>query len=235
MKKLVPVVAGIMVAGVVVGAIVGVGRLPAGSEDTAGSGGELRWLDVTLQLPPEDSPLYVTRLLPFGPDKPRFIIQIYVDREVTPGVEPSPQSLEIDAETGEVVSDTLSATLSDQAISSQLQAILDSVGIASGPPEVWPYVDISAPSPSPGKWGNLTFAVPEPASGITVSPTSGLCSAAPPDCVPKWLTVRNGRSHMGINADTGELMGLDGVLLEDREAFERYAASVQLAAATREP
>lgn len=229
MKKLLPVVAGILVAGAVVGALVGVGRLPAGSQETGGAGrGELRWLDVTLQLPPEDSPLHVTRLPPFSPERPRFIVQIYVERELTPGVEPAPQMVEIDAETGEVVSDTLSPALSDQAVSSQLQAVLDSVGIDSGPPEIWPYADVPSPAlaADPPRWGNVTFILPDPASGIIVSPTIQDCFA--PDCTSKTLTVYNGHSQMGIDAETGEIMGLDRVTEEDRAAFQRYAASVQV-------
>lgn len=232
MKKFLPVLAGIVVAGLVVGALAGVGRLPVVSQDTGGGSGEMRWLNVIVDLPPQDSPLQVRGLFPPGPEKPRFVIQIYVERELTPGVQPAPQEVDIDAETGEVVSDTLSAAVSGQAVSSQLQAVLDSVRVATGPPEVWPYADEPPPTGRPSKSGNLTFVLPDPASGILVAPMHVMCPASASDCASQYLTVFNGRSQMNIRADTGQIERPDRVLPEDREAFERYAASVEVHAGT---
>ena len=233
MKKLPPVLAGVIVAGIVVGVLAGVGRLPVLSQEEGPASGQLRWLNVVVDLPPENSPLRVRRDMPHGPEKPRWLIQIYVERELTPGAEPRSQMLEIDADTGEVATDTLTAAISDQAVSGQLSSVLDSVRIDTGPPEVWPYVDETPRPPEPAKWGNLAIIIPDPASGIVVSPATSDCLASATKCFPQWLGVFDGHSQMGIDAETGQIISLDRVTAEDMEAFERYAATVQVTGAAQ--
>jgi hypothetical protein len=224
-RKLLPVLGGILVAGLVVGVLAGMDRLPVASQEGEGGTGQLRWLNVVVDLPPEGSPVRVEAL----PGAPHPVVVIFVEREPRAAAQPS-QQVNIDAQTGEVLLDTLTAGLTGDSHAREVESVLDSVRVVTDPPDVWPYVDEPAPA-ALARSGTISFVSPDPSSGIVIAQVQATCLVGE-DC-PDLLVVHNGRSQMGIRVDTGEVYAWDHVLPQDREAFERYAASVEVGGQTR--
>ena len=227
LKKWLPAILGVVTAAVVVGGVVGVARLDVEGQDTettaVGSGEELRWRNVILRLPPAGSPLRVTPDYPRGPQAPRYLIHVSIDGAPPPSPEDEStwQELQIDADTGEIVMDTLS-----RDYRSEVDAVLGSLRVDPLRPDVWPYSDGSAPAET-SVLGTVRYAQPALASGIRVGVSYNYCLPSP-TCSQESLVVTNGFSYMHVRADNGEIMSLDRVQPEDVAAFERYAQSVQV-------
>jgi len=92
----------------------------------------------------------------------------------------------------------------------------------------WPY-NGDPPVLPPKTLGKIRYLEPDPASGIQV-----LSSFSCPQVMEgghggcsDFLNVHSARSEMWIDAETGEPWSLM-VAEEDRDAFERYLASIQI-------
>ena len=186
-----------------------------GPDITSGSQSRLRFVNVSIAQPPppiDHSGLiaYAQFLPPESSQKPGGGPVIVLS---APALK---QNIMIDARTGEVLNDTIGAQYRGQA-----DAVIASIRVESAPAEVWPIADVS-PAGTPMTHGSISFIQPDPASGIFVSPALGW---GPPGVGGPFLFVHNGRSRMTVHGETGEISE-DRILPEDREAFERFAASV---------
>jgi len=223
MKRIAPVVAGVALAVAIVGGFAGVGRETAGGHDDAQSGGRIRWVNVSIDAPPEGSPVEVRRRFPVV-DKSsaglsdRFTIQLVA--EGLRGEDGAIPALIVDAETGEVVSDTLTPTYPEA------EALRASLALEGNLPKVWPF----EPSPQPGERrtiGNVTVPVPPGESGLLITHVTSYCAS---DC--EHIVIYYGRSTLALDAITGEVASHSSFAPELAAAFDRYAASVDVAPGT---
>lgn len=193
----------------------------------------LRFGDVSVAVPPEDSGLTVhgDYLWPESPEMPEGGAVISVAPRSHGGNRD--EYLEIDATTGEVLLDTIGPDHRSAA-----DAVVASVRVESGPAAVWPVADV-APTGPRLEAGNISYIEPDASSGIFVVVGEGGIQVAVPgvplptsDCdegnrTGAFLFVHNGRtSSMTIDGEAGEMGNVDKILPEDLEAFERFAASV---------
>lgn len=217
MKRLVPVIAGILTAAVFVG-IVGMARLSAGSDAERTFEGQIRWANVSLQFPP-GSPFSVLRNPPLSPEHDRWEIIAYVEAASPP----YPQ-LKIDAETGEILEDTLSQQYPDE-----VKKLLTTLVIDSGLPQLWPFVDEPPPD---AITRSGSFVIPDPGSGMTIAFVENLCDPGDPSCAERTILVAFRESAMHIDASDGRVLSWDGVAPSHREAFQRYLDTVQVVVET---
>jgi hypothetical protein len=229
MKKLIPVIAGILTATAVVGGIVGVARRSAGGQqaDATTPGSRIRWVNVSIDAPPEGSAVQVSINIPFtGTPNPtfshRYTIRLYVEVSASaPGFEPVFPTTVIDAETGEILSDTLTAQYPEA------RAILSSLALETGLPEVWPFVD--APVPDARIWlAGMMLPVPSRESGLIVSMLIGYCTDFP-GCSSAYLKYGSSIMYLYPDEATGAIVVRDGsnVAPEHAPAFERFKAAVK--------
>lgn len=227
-KRLAPVLAGILTAAVVVGGIAGVARRSAGGQqaDATAPASRIRWHNVSIDAPPDGSPVQVSTDIPItGTPNPSFshrpTIRLYVEvPAAVPGSVPVSPETVIDAETGEVLSDTLSAQYPDA------QLMLSSVTFHTGLPEVWPFVD----QPPPAARRNLLgLSVPQPSteSGLLLSMSIGLCASAEP-C--NYAIILYGSSFMAMDVSTGAVAPHSRIAPEHASAFQRIVAAVTVVA-----
>lgn len=200
-----------------VGAAAWFGWSQLGSGTTEGTPPTFRFANVSIALPPEPSghsglTAFADYLPPENPDKPAGDPEpIIVLQDVAAGV-----SLVIDATTGEVRSDDIGPEHRDAA-----DAVIASVRLESAPAGVWPLADV-APAGARTTFSDMSYIEPDAASGIVVVPGEEVG----PEGSSTILFVHNGRSRMIVDLSTGEITE-DRILGEDREAFERFAASVR--------
>lgn len=200
-----------------VGAAAWFGWSQLGSGTTEGTPPTFRFANVSIALPPEPSghsglTAFADYLPPENPDKPAGDPEpIIVLLDVAAGV-----SLVIDATTGEVRSDDIGPEHRDA-----VDAVIASVRLESAPAGVWPLADV-APAGARITFSDMSYIEPDAASGIVVVPGEALG----PEGGSTILFVHNGRSRMIVDLGTGEITE-DRILREDREAFERFAASVR--------
>lgn len=200
-----------------VGAAAWFGWSQLGSGTTEGTPPRFRFANVSIALPPEASghsglTALADYLPPENPDKPAGDPEpIIVLQDVAAGV-----SLVIDATTGEVRSDDIGPEHRDAA-----DAVIASVRLESAPAGVWPLADV-APAGARTTFSDMSYIEPDAASGIVVVPGEEVG----PEGSSTFLFVHNGRSRMIVDLSTGEITE-DRILGEDREAFERFAASVR--------
>lgn len=188
-----------------------------GSQDFA-EPGNLRFRNVTVELPPDSAGLQVSTGVPAAPGKP-WLIQVSQDGAPSPRDESSGEwkELQIDAETGNVVYDTLSRDFP------AAESIIASITVTVAPPTVWPWVDAPAPLETE-QWGNIVYPKAPPESGVIAGGVLNYCTTT--DCSEKTLFVLAGSSSMHIDARDGSVVSFDRVADEDRAMFERFAASV---------
>lgn len=183
-----------------------------GPDSTEGTARELAFGNVSITLPSDDSGLLARPdyAPPESVDKPGGgpVIVVTDESEARSGY------LVIDANTGEVLVDTIDGALRDEA-----DDVISSVE-QQRPDGVWPLADV-APSGPRITFGNMTYIEPDPSSGIFVVPqewdgddTSGVA-----------LFIHDGESRMLIDGNSGKVE-VDLVLPEDREVFDRVAAAV---------
>lgn len=224
MKKLLPVIAGILTAAVVVGGIVGVARRSAEGQqaDATVPGSRIRWVNVSIDAPPEGSPVRVSTGIPItGTPNPsfshRYTVSLSIDPEtLAPGSGLAWLETVIDAETGEVLKDTLSAQYPEA------RAILASVALETDLPKVWPFVD----GPVPAARRNLLgLSVPQPSteSGLLLSWSIGLCASAEP-C--NYAIILYGSSFLAMDVSTGAVAPHSKIAPEHASAFARVVAAV---------
>ena len=191
-------------------------------DDSAEAGVEVvRWGNVTVAVP-EGSGVIVAREFE-GPElnpPDGGPVLVLFKRESFPE-----SIVLIDAETGEVLQDTIQAA--DRAAIDRVLATLE-VREFDSKTAPWPYSD-RPPAVPRERWGNITYAPPDPASGIVVRTV--LTDYFDSRGSAPILHISNGRSGMGINAKTGlvnEATML--VAIEDEEAFQRFLSEVEFVA-----
>ena len=185
------------------------------TDEPSTSGGVYRWRRLSIELP-EDSGLQLTRGFPIPEFRESFVIEIFVPE---PGVENTP-TLTIDADTGEVLIDTLSG--SDPAVASD---IIASIALTDELPEVWPYVDADPADLARSSWGAISFVDPPPEAGVVVTRQNNYCVDP---CARVRLTLNTGYSSVQINAETGEPLSQDATRAEDQQALQRFVDSVEV-------
>ena len=100
---------------------------------------------------------------------------------------------------------------------------------SEGPDAAWPY-GTTLPTTPRQPWGNITYLMPDPASGIAVSFGAG----DGPEGGGMFLEIRSDRSIRFIDAETGQIFvdsqgeAHDYVDERDREAFDRFTSSIEL-------
>lgn len=209
MVRLIPVVLGICVSAAVLSFVFGIGRNSATTQDSEDSG-LIRWLNVTIPVPPDSSGLRVLRTLPPAAGHP-FLISVMTDDGA--------EIIRIDAETGAVINQNIEPS------KEEAQAILDNIQVVDSSPDVWPYTDSSVPAERLS-WAETSYPMPPNQSGIVVLPGSNYCATS--DCSPKDLLIHNGRSYVSVDAET-RIVDVMEVRDEDREAFERLIAELSSA------
>jgi hypothetical protein len=237
MRNVLPVMLGVMAAGVLVAGVIGVGRLTASSQE--GGATVVRWRNVEIEAPPDGSLLRVSTQHPPSPAH-RWLVSIVV-RDVDPPVPGEEdkwvqQQLDIDAETGEILSDTLSL-----AYPAETRAILDTMKVVTGsPPAVWPYVD-AAPPTATRTYENMTYPVPDPASGLIAVVMQGFCAVT---VACDALLLSNGDSWMhvslhtgevvarGVHSDAGQALETGRVRPEDAPMFDRFLSRIIMSSTT---
>ena len=125
--------------------------------------------------------------------------------------------LVIDADTGKVLEDFVGD--GDKAA---IQEAADSLKVSELDKEnaTWPYSD-PAPDAPREQTANVTFVPPDPASGIIVRKMVN-------DPGGWGLIVTNGRSTLTIDAETGDIIEENTLILpEDKEAFDRFLSTVE--------
>ena len=176
----------------------------------------VRWLNVTATFP-EANDIVVSQEF-WGPDG---IPAPYVELKERIGE----STFVIDAETGQLL--RAPEKSEDRA---SLQTVLDTIRVSpldsSAAP--WPYNAAAPPPAERGGWGDITFALPGPASGLAIGVSLG--DGGPPGGCSSAISVGNGRSNMGINACNGTVYGETArILPEDKQALDRFLASVTVA------
>lgn len=205
--------------GLFVLAVVGVvwlGWSQFGPGTTEGTQPRLRYVDISIAQPSEESGLlaYADYAPPESIEKPGGgPVIVLSDRG-------SDAYLVIDARTGEVLVDKFGPE--QRTVVNDLIASVREENRSEGP---WP-LGGAAPLSSRLTRGNIDYIQPDASSGIFVLPGS----ADGPDGGGTFLFIHNGRSRMTVDGTTGEI-NMDLVLPEDRDAFERLAASVTVGAA----
>ena len=130
--------------------------------------------------------------------------------------------LAIDADTGQVIQDTTEDA--DRAV---IDAVLATLAVKEIDEKTapWPYGS-TLPSTPRERWGNITFIPPAPGSGLTVYFEIGDSA----DGGGSAIQVTNGRSSVGIDADTGDVFPeTPSILPEDKEAIDRFLSTSQYA------
>ena len=125
--------------------------------------------------------------------------------------------LVIDADTGKVLEDFVGD--GDKAA---IQEAADSLKVSELDKEnaTWPYSD-PAPDAPREQTANVTFVPPDPASGIIVRKMVN-------DPGGWGLIVTNGRSTLTIDAETGDIIEENTLILpEDKEAFDRFLSAAE--------
>ena len=126
----------------------------------------------------------------------------------------------LDAETGVVVQENV-ADADRDGIQETLVTL--EVSEQDGTTAPWPYSG-DPPAMARERLGNITYIPPDPASGITVFPQFG----GGPGGSGVALVVTNGRSTIGIDAETNVLFEeTSDVLPEDKEMFDRFLSAVE--------
>ena len=187
-----------------------------GPGTTEGTQPRLRYVNISIAQPSGGSGLLVRAdyAPPESIEKPGGgPVVVLSDRE-------SDAYLVIDARTGEVLVDKFGPE--QRAVVNDLIASVRVETRSAGP---WPLGDV-APIGSRLTHGNIDYIQPDAGSGIFVLPGTG----DGPNGSGTFLFVHNGRSRMTVDGTTGEI-NMDLVLPEDRDAFERLAASVTMGAA----
>ena len=184
-----------------------------GPESTEGGARELTYRNVSIILPPEDSGLRARAdyAPPESIEKPGGgpVIVVTDESEARSGY------MVIDANTGEVLLDTIGGGLRDEA-----DAVIASKRLDAEPPVgVWPLADV-APPEQRREFGSISYIEPDKSSGIFVSFMVGDPSGR------KSLFIHNGASRMTFNESGKVNMSL--VLPEDKEAFERLAGTIRV-------
>lgn len=203
-----------------------------GRQDDAGESGTFRWSNTEVTVPQHSEPvLHVRRILPPAAGH-AYLLEVVAYRDEDGRDRPK---LQIDADRGDVLVDTLSAVL--PGVSDE---IVGSIVITSNEPKVWPYLDEEV-TPLNGAdaaqtWGNLRFVEPDPSSGIVVAPSTGTCLVREdaPACETQTLAVYNARSFVHISATTGQFSSTERLHPSDEEAFQRYADSLVVVSAQSE-
>lgn len=182
--------------------------------------GEIRWANVSLIIPP-GSPVRVLRNPPLSADHDRYEVRLSIDDG-----EALLRELVIDAETGEVLADTLS-----EKYPGEVASILKTMSVNTANrgqwdvPDEWPFV--TGPVPAERfDVGSISLIIPTAASGMVVASVENLCDPSSPSCFPKTALVSFGESRAHIDAASGDVVSLEGIAPEHVEAFNRYFASV---------
>ncbi len=178
-----------------------------------GTGERLRYVNISIALPPEDSGLraHPDYAAPENSEVPGGGPVVVIG-----GTEPDAYLL-LDALTGEVLVDKIGPTHRDAA-----DAILASVRQEREPPQLWPLAGV-APTGERVTFGRISFIEPDPGSGVYVA----LGEGDGPQGNETFLFIHNGRSRMTLSESGETNMAL--VLAEDREVFQRVASVVVVA------
>src|SRR5574341_1526421 len=128
----------------------------------------------------------------------------------------------IDADTGDVL---LDETLAPDK--SAIEAVLATLQI--GPfgqhSRAWPVGDVAPVTPRE-RYGNLSFAVPDPASGFSVYTEIADCSCM--EGASYAIVLENGRSHLSIDASTGEIIeATTKIDPKDNAAIDNFLAEIE--------
>jgi hypothetical protein len=126
--------------------------------------------------------------------------------------------LMVDANTGEVLVDTIGGDLRDEA--DELRA---SIREAEGDTAVWPLADVEAPAGPVMTWGNITYVEPDPGSGISI----GLMHSDGLGWSSQDLYIHDRMSAMIVSGRTGRFE-MRSVRPGDRDAFERLAEVISI-------
>jgi hypothetical protein len=223
------------------------GALAGNDESQSQAASHYRWRRLSIELP-ANANMTVIRGLPIQGFHEYFYISIS-PRNTAETPDADSHELKVDADTGEILIDTLSPYNAAAAT-----FIRSSIQLTDADPAVWPFVEADTSGLPLVRWGNVTVPEPVPSSGIVVTQQIGFCVLP---CSPMALSVTNGYSSMGINAENGELtinsagkvvttagkiVTSTGKVLNsgeprsaDEAAFQRIAASIEVAAAAPAP
>jgi len=201
-----------------------VGRAMTGESQEGTS--DVRYGNVVLTVPkPGTSEVVVAHNPPATDAQPRWRIQVYVELPPEEGeLKAEWPTLEIDSQTGEIVSDTLSAARPELA-----NPILASLRVDASPPEaVWPYDGAAAPGDTQ-QFGNVQYYNPDPLSGIMVFVKYVFCVPEATACASRTLTFLNSQSSIDVSAIDGTVLSRS-IESDDTEAFVRLAEAVVIVA-----
>lgn len=226
-KAVLVVAAGI--AGSALIALTAFAVLDGGDAETQESqdAGKLRYKNVLVEQP-ASSELVMTTSAPPAAGKP-WLIHVF-PLHAKPNLDDlsSFPELQIDAETGQVLRDNLSAVYP-----AEVQSILNSITLDSGSSPDWPATDVPPPV-SVQRFQGVAYTNPLLSSGFQVAYVWNDCPQTqdqietgiiPTGCGPTLL-VSNTRSQMHVDANNGEVVSWETVSPEDIKAFERFASQV---------
>lgn len=182
-----------------------------GPESTEGGGRELTYRNVSINLPPEDSGLRARAdyAPPESIEKPGGgpVIVVSDWSEARSGY------MVIDANTGEVLLDTIGGDLRAKA-----DDVVTSIRLDAEPPVgVWPLADVAPPGQRT-QFETISYIEPDPSSGIFVVLVEDN---------GEGLFIHNGTSRMTFHWSIGT-SDMSLVLPEDMEAFERLARTIRV-------
>ncbi len=184
-------------------------------DDGAEAGVEVvRWGNVTVQVTEDSGVAAVQGFAPAEIKPPAGGLVLILNRRDS--------SLVIDADTGKVIQDAVQAA--DRAAIDQVASTLV-VKAFDEKAAPWPYSSTPPPSTTRERVGSITFIPPAPGSGLEVYivVNDGLQGSF------VALQLKNGRSSLSINAETGITASAD-IATEDAEAFDRFLSAVQVEA-----
>jgi hypothetical protein len=175
--------------------------------------------NVALTLPPFRTPLWVHQYSAAAdsPDKPGGgpLVRVFDMSEARSG------QMVIDAITREVLSDTISGDMRDEA-----DELRDSIRAPTGDDAVWPLADIEPPAGSETRFGGIAYVEPDERSGISIILEQGDGMGESGTAV----SFHNGRSYMFASLETNGTtieFGMKQVLPDDQAAFERLATNIR--------
>jgi hypothetical protein len=187
-----------------------------GPDATESAAREITYRNVSLTLPPEASELYVTAdyAPPESAEKPGGgpVLVIRDESQARSGY------MAIDANTGEVLVDSIGGALRDEA-----DEVKESIRESTDSNAVWPVADVAAPRGREVRFGNINYVEPDPRSGIFVLQQEG----SGREGAGVGLLIHNGQSRMAVSGLDGNI-DMAHVTADDRDAFERLAAAIRV-------
>jgi hypothetical protein len=187
-----------------------------------------RYHDVSIEMPPDSfrvsqRPALTPEFNPTFSHRP--VIEITQRDDHVPGVAVSVGWIMIDAETGEILADTLSDDYPD------LDATIRTIVVHTEPPDAWPLSATRKPQARYSR-DNVSVLLPSPASGVLVGYVISYCRNPCADTAIHVVIESPGFGSVWIDTENGDIVEIEAGTPEVRAALDRFIAEVEVTPTT---